>query len=99
LLKNFELPPEKAPLFVGGTGFVVEKDEGKLVGRIYPVNPRSETIFWYTDGEIQSRISMDLQDWDKLKVTEPGQGEAVAVEMVRHAWQFEMVPGRNYEIR
>jgi alpha-glucosidase (family GH31 glycosyl hydrolase) len=98
-LEDFPIPIDKTPLFVGGTGFVVEQEDGKLLGRLYPINAQSETVFWHTDGETQSTISVDVRNWDDLTVTDLEQGGAVAVENVRHAWQFVLEPGSDYRIQ
>lgn len=45
LLKDFSVPVDKTPLLVGGTGFVVEKINEKLYGRIYPVGFKGQTNF------------------------------------------------------
>lgn len=99
MLKNFPIPLSKVPLFVGGTGFVVERENGVLFGRLYPINPKSETTFWHTDGTTQSEISIDVKDWEALQVTNAASGDKVEVELVRHAYQFRLEPGQNYRIR
>lgn len=98
-LEDFPIPLNKAPLFVGGTGFVVERVDGQLYGRIYPINPKSKTTFWHTDGTTKSEIDIQVDNWEGLQVLDAASGEAQEVEMVRHAYQFELEPGRNYEIR
>lgn len=97
-LENFRIPLEKIPLFVGGTGFVVERENGRLLGRLYPLNPQSETTFWHRDGETISQIQIDVKDWKDLTVTDKSTGEAVDVELVRHAYQFVLEPGKDYRI-
>lgn len=97
-LENFDIPIDKTPLFVGGSGFVVEQEDGHLVGRIYPINPKSETIFWDKDGETQSQIKVEVQDWDLLSVVKVGTDETVDVKKIRHAFQFELEPGQDYLI-
>lgn len=98
-LHNFPIPIDKTPLFVGGTGFVVEQVDGKLLGRLYPINPRSENTLWHTDGLTQSKIMVNVKNWDDLTVTDLEQNKKVDVKKVRHAWQFALEPGKNYQIR
>lgn len=98
-LEDFPIPLEKVPLFVGGTGFVVERENGQLYGRLYPINLQSETTFWHTDGATKSEISVEVTNWEELKVTDTASGEEIGLEMVRHAYQFKLEPGRNYQIR
>ncbi|MEZ4995177.1 MAG: glycoside hydrolase family 31 protein [Saprospiraceae bacterium] len=97
-LEGFSIPLEKTPLFVGGTGFVVEQEGDHLVGRIYPLQPRSTTTFWHTDGKTKSEIEVDVADWNAVKVTDSANEKEVNVEQVRHAWQFVLQPGTDYRI-
>ena len=98
-LENFAIPIEKTPLFVGGTGFLVEQEGEQLVGRIYPIAPKSETIFWDIDGETQSTIDIDVKNWDQVKIINKKTGETVDYELVRHAFQFALEPGKDYQVR
>lgn len=99
ILKDFSIPLSKAPLFVGGTGFVVERENGQLYGRLYPISGKSQTTFWHTDGSTKSEIDIQVKDWENIQVTDVTSGEAQPVEMVRHAYQFKLEPGKNYQIR
>lgn len=98
-LDNFEIPLNKIPLFVGGNGVVVEQEDGKLYGRIYPVKSRSETIFTAMDGETKSRITVNVHDWKQINVVDALTKTKVPVEFVRHAWQFELTPGRDFLVK
>jgi hypothetical protein len=98
-LKGFEIPVEKIPLFVGGDGFVVEKRDEHLVGRVYPLNQQVETVFWHTDGETQSKIRIDVRNWEELTVVDATTGEKIDHSFVRHAYEFVLEPGRDYKIQ
>lgn len=98
-LKGFEIPIEKIPLFVGGDGFVVEKQGDQLVGRVYPLDQQVETVFWYTDGETQSKIRIDARNWEELTVVDATTGEKIDHSFVRHAYEFVLEPGRDYKIQ
>jgi alpha-glucosidase (family GH31 glycosyl hydrolase) len=52
MLKSFPMPVEKTPLFIGGTGIVIERRGAQLVARIYPMHRAGETIFFYPGGEV-----------------------------------------------
>jgi hypothetical protein len=78
---------------------VVERENAQLYGRLYPINPQSETTFWHTDGATKSEISVEVTNWEELKVSNADTGEELVVEVVRHAYQFKLEPGRNYQIR
>ncbi len=98
-LKDFNIPIDKTPLFVGGSGFVVEQENDQLLGRIYPINAKSETTFRYEDGETDSNISIDVKNWDNLSVVETSSGKSIDHEFIRHAYQFAIRPGESYTIR
>ena len=98
-LKNFNIPINKTPLFVGGTGFLVEQEKDGLIGRLYPIQIQSHIIFWHTDGETKSEISIEVNNWEELTITDESSGTEMESKKVRHAWQFEFEPGHNYSIR
>lgn len=97
-LKNYALPAGKTPLFAGGTGIVIEKKGAGLVARIYPVaGAPAETVFIHRDGLTRSRISLNVRDWTSPRVTSGGR--AIAGTWQRHAYEFDLMPGSDYEIR
>jgi len=49
-LKDFELPVDKTPLFVGGSGVTVEEREGKLLICVYPVATHAAADFTLPEG-------------------------------------------------
>lgn len=99
LLKDFEIPLQKTPLFVGGTGFVIEQENSVLLGRLYPIGASADVVFWHTDGETKSTIDIDVEDWNNLSVSNLTTGKSEPIELVRHAVQFKLEPGQNYRIR
>ncbi len=98
LLKNFTIPVDKTPLFVGGTGLVIEKIDGKLMGRIYPIGFKGETVFYSEDGKTKSDFSINIRN-DKLPVIiDTSTGKRIKSAYKRYAYEFEFVPGRHYKI-
>jgi alpha-glucosidase (family GH31 glycosyl hydrolase) len=97
LLKDFALPPGKTPLFVGGTGIVIEKAGTGVAARVYPVTAAAETTFIHRDGIGQSTIRVKVADWKKASVTSAGR--RVAARWVRHALEFPIAAGETYELR
>jgi alpha-glucosidase (family GH31 glycosyl hydrolase) len=98
LLKDFEIPVEKTPLFVGGTGIVIEETEGELKGRIYPVTKKAQTLFYGKDGEIQSVISIEYPDWENLEIIDLTTDSIIAYEKKRFAFEFNFMEGHDYRI-
>jgi len=99
MLQNFEIPVEKTPLFVGGTGIVVEEIEGELKGRIYPVSDNTHTVFYGKDGESKSMISIENPDWNDLEIIDTTTGHKVVWEKSRFAFQFGLEEGHDYLIK
>jgi len=98
LLRDFEIPVEKTPLFVGGTGIVIEEIEGQLKGRIYPVTNETQTIFYGKDGESRSVISIENPDWEDLEIIDLTTDRIIAYEKKRFAFQFNFIEGHDYRI-
>jgi hypothetical protein len=103
VLKGFELPPGKTPLFVGGKGIVIER---KLPGRtleavVYPVAPiGAEYRFTHSDGTTRSMIRRKPGRWNssKMVVTETTAGKRILHKRDPQtgALRFEIQPGLNY---
>ena len=98
LLEDFEIPVEKTPLFVGGTGIVIEEIVGELKGRIYPVTNKAQTIYYGKDGETQSVISIDNPAWENLEIIDVTTDSKIDYEKKRFAFQFNFIEGHDYRI-
>lgn len=99
MLENYPLPVGKTPLFVGGTGIVIEKQDDELVCRIYPVAKQVETVFWGKDAQTKSRIKIGNPDWKQPGVADTTTGKTVSGSWVRYAYQFVFEVGHNYEVK
>ncbi len=97
-LKEFSLPVGKTPLFVGGTGIVVEKDQEILVARIYPVADYVTTTFFDKDAVTVSHINIAQPDWEDPRIIDMTTKSEIKGSWVRHAYQFHFQPGHNYLI-
>jgi alpha-D-xyloside xylohydrolase len=94
MLKNFSLPAEKTPLFVGGSGIVVEKRGAQLIARIYPTHTPAETTFFHPSGEA-TRIHVT----GAAHTVTTESGKRVAGSLQRGAFEFAIAAGENYEVR
>ena len=97
-LVDFPIPIDKIPLFVGGPGFVVEQNKETLLGRLYPLSQQAEVNFYALDGTTKSVIHIDVENWEQLKI-EDDAGQEIDYEKVRFAYQFTLIPGKNYFIK
>ncbi len=98
LLKAHPIPVEKTPLFVGGTGIVIEQDSGTLVARIYPVDPNAHTEFWGPDGVSRSMIDLHVRNWRHIAVIDTTARRSVPTIERRNATQFSLIPGHSYHV-
>lgn len=97
-LKKFAIPFDKTPLFVGGTGFVIEKVNGKLYGRVYPIAFDGETVFYDKDGKENSNVSIHRITKKVNKVMDRTTGRKVKIQYNRLAYEFPFIPGHDYDI-
>lgn len=98
LLKDLEIPVEKTPLFVGGTGIVIEEIRGVLKGRVYPVVNKAQTIFYGKDGESKSVLSIENPDWEDFEIIDLTAGSKITYEKKRFAFEFDFIEGHDYRI-
>jgi alpha-glucosidase (family GH31 glycosyl hydrolase) len=96
VLSDFPLPFGKTPVFIGGTGIVIEKEKNSLVCRLYPVNNCSQTVFYSCDAVTESRITVDKPNWKQPEIIDLTVNEKVVAKMIRYAWQFDFIAGHNY---
>lgn len=97
-LENYPLQIDKTPLFVGGTGIVVEDIDGTIMGRVYPITDQSQTVIHHKDGN-QSEITIDQPNWEDPQVVNERTGKPVSGEWNRHAYQFPLKSGHNYRVK
>jgi alpha-glucosidase (family GH31 glycosyl hydrolase) len=101
MLKNFSMPPEKTPLFVGGTGITVEKRGSQVLARVYPLGAAAETTIYFRDGQSRIRVaaigSSRLSSNHLSVQTDSGSHPQGAWR--RNAFEFIIEPGENYEVR
>ncbi len=96
LLKDYALPVDKTPLFVGGTGIVFEQSGSNVVARIYPIDGNAHTEFWSSDGKTESTVALKVRDWKHIKVTDTTANQPVQWKQSRFACEFILTPGHSY---
>jgi alpha-glucosidase (family GH31 glycosyl hydrolase) len=103
LLKDFAMPRDKTPCFVGGKGVLIarESDDAPLTARIYPIIKESSPfVFTHPDGSSQTVIT--ISDWKGMPVVEnttTGEGVLVRVDEASGAVSFEILPENNYQLK
>ena len=99
-LKNFEIPLDKAPVFIGGKGIIVlrKSDSEPLIARVYPVSKNKEYVFTHPDGKTISTITIDNPDWNSIIILDITENSEISFKKVHHAVEFDFVEGHNYLI-
>ena len=98
VLHDFALPVGKTPLFVGGSGIVVEKHDSGLLARVFPVNSHGETFLIDRDGVTRTTIQMNVTDWKNVSVRTAG-GRPVRGAWHDGVFEFSINTGERYELR
>lgn len=98
LLPAYSIPVAKTPLFVGGSGIVMEQVDGAPVARVYPIKKNAHTELWFSDGRTSSSIDLNIRDWKNVTVTDTTTGARVESRLVRFAIQFAIVAGHSYRV-
>ncbi len=99
MLKDFAIPVTKTPLFVGGSGVVLEEIDGHTVARVYPIANGSPAQF-HLDGTTKiTTVAVSVKNWKSPSVIDTTTGNPVAGTWVRHAYQFNMEKGHSYRVQ
>lgn len=102
LLKGFPLPPEKTPLFVGGSGVVLEDlgDGPQVV--IYPVAFTGDVTLTLPESEKPFHVRLQGLapglSWSGIRVTDVTRNEQVAVQSAGKGFAFRPIPDHNYRV-
>jgi alpha-glucosidase (family GH31 glycosyl hydrolase) len=97
-LPAFAIPVTRNPLLVGGTGIIVEERGGRLLARIYPVNPNASTVFHHRDGRDTS-IRVAVGAWPASVEVTSDRGHRVEATHDGIALTFAIEPGIGYRVR
>ena len=101
LLKNFSMPPEKTPCFVGGSGIIITRaiESNDLTIKVYPTGKsRDKYVFNHPDGQSKSILSFSKNSnkavWD-IKARKKIRFETCQKS---GAISFNIKPGRSYKL-
>lgn len=107
MLRDFQMPLDKTPVFVGGKGIIVERpdvnDNTRLTARVFPVTDEPVRYdFTWPDGTSRTTILKDNTAWnaDSLNVTDQTTGQDVTfqVHVATGAIEFTIKPGHDYRL-
>jgi alpha-glucosidase (family GH31 glycosyl hydrolase) len=97
-LRNFPLPVGKTPLFVGGSGIVIEKESGAIIARIYPLGAAVVQNYLLPGAEQQTVVNLTARDLHHAKVMDQTTHKPVTSHWERFAYEFPLQPGHHYSV-
>lgn len=101
MLKSFEMPVEKTPLFIGGSGVTVEEIDGSVRACIYPVAKDATVSLTLPENPMAFRVKVyGLEPglaWNNVVVTNRS-GRKLVTALIAHGFSFLPKPGETYEV-
>ncbi|MCC5928645.1 MAG: hypothetical protein JJU28_05310 [Cyclobacteriaceae bacterium] len=100
-LKDYQLPLDKIPVFIGGKGIFICRENERLYAVFYPGIPDKQTEYlFYHSPTMQSSFNIsEIQNKDNVKVRENTSGEVISFEKINgNGIKFNIEPGGNYVI-
>jgi alpha-glucosidase (family GH31 glycosyl hydrolase) len=100
-LKDFALPADKAPLFIGGSGVTLEQNEGKLYLCVYPVAKSSTAKLTLPSSAVPITVNIsniDVGGNASSLVVKDKAGKTVTTTTLGHAIAFEPKAGESYKV-
>jgi Glycosyl hydrolases family 31 len=101
VLKSFDLPVGKTPLFIGGSGVTLEEIDGSVHACVYPVAknatvslalPKNPTAF-----SVKVHGLVSGTPWSNITVTDRS-GRKVITDLIAHGFSFLPKPGEAYDV-
>jgi Glycosyl hydrolases family 31 len=98
VLANFPLPVGKAPLFVGGSGIVIESEGKQTVARVYPIGGVAKESFLLPAAEKETGLEVSTRNLRGAKVVDEVDHRIVSATWERFALEFPIEAGHHYKI-
>ncbi|HEY0829371.1 MAG TPA: hypothetical protein VGE40_14825 [Bacilli bacterium] len=105
-LKDYPLPKEKIPIFIGGKGVVVFQDpnDHQFYAEVYPIADRgSEYTYTFTDGMTKTTILNENKEWDpkSIVIMDTTAGKRVSFEYRKRtgSFRFLLSSGHDYQFK
>jgi hypothetical protein len=101
MLESFEMPVEKTPLFIGGSGVTIEEIGGSVRACIYPVAKAATVSLTLPENPMAFSVKVHGLEagvaWSNVSVTNQS-GKKVATVLIAHGFSFLPKPGETYEV-
>lgn len=101
LLKDFDLPPDKTPLFVGGSGVTLEERSGATAICVYPVATHAIVELHLPDGGEPVHVEVNLADVGDMRASarvQDSEGNEVPAQKDGYAFTFVPKAGKTYRV-
>jgi alpha-glucosidase (family GH31 glycosyl hydrolase) len=98
LLPNFSLPVGKTPLFVGGSGIVIEREGQLVVARVYPLGSVAKESFLLPGAEKETVLAVSTRNLRGAKVVDQTGHRVIPATLERSAYQFPIEGGHYYTV-
>lgn len=99
-VKNYPIPDEKIPLWIGGKDIVVLREGDNLIAFYFPLNFGGEPYaFHFPDGHSRSSFETPSQSGDKYFLIQEGvPNKALSFDPALQAYRFSIEPNQQYKI-
>jgi alpha-glucosidase (family GH31 glycosyl hydrolase) len=100
-LKGLALPPDKTPLFIGGSGVTLEQQQGKLYVCVYPVAQSSTASLTLPSSTAPITVNLSnigVQIQPSALLVRDKAGRNVATTILGYALAFEPKSGETYTV-
>jgi hypothetical protein len=98
LLPGFSLPVGKTPLFVGGSGIVIEREGQQMVACVYPLGGVAKESFLLPGAQKETVLDVSTRNLREAKVVDQVNHRVVLGKWERFAYQFPIEGGHHYSI-
>jgi Glycosyl hydrolases family 31 len=98
-LHKFALPVGKTPLFVGGSGIVIERAGQRIVARLYPFGAVAKERFLLPGAQKETVVDLSTPDLRTAAVIDQSNGRAISAKWERFAFEFPIEAGHTYRVK
>ena len=95
-LKDFSMPVTKTPVFIGGSGLLLEREGADTIACLYPISKRAATVVWLEHSQNATGIRADIRDWSKAQVVDTSTGKEVSSRWSGRALRWQVEANHSY---
>lgn len=101
IIKNYEIPLQNVPCFIGGKGIVVlrELNSDNLICRVYDLGINAESDFYTLSEGRRYSIRIHNTDFDKMTVVNAATKDKINYIKGNNYIEFPIVEGQDYDLK